>query len=344
MSIEIIYYYPEGHAAHKARGHPERPERVETLRQALENSGYWRRGELSAGVSLSEAVLHAIHSPAYLERLKEACRRGQYLDADTYTTPASWELALHSAGGAAAVAEMVWQGAARSGFALCRPPGHHATAGQGMGFCLLNNVALACEQLIQNQGACRLAVVDLDLHHGNGTQDIFWDRGDVFYISTHQAPLYPGSGAVREIGAGAGRWCTANFPLPPGSGDQAFLALTNEALVPMLSRYRPEMVLVSFGFDPHWKDPLGHLKLSAAGYGCVIAELAAWCVANCQGRLALFLEGGYDLDAAAACAPAVVAALLGEEWQDTIGPAPRSEGYSWRVMLDEVKRFWELVE
>jgi acetoin utilization deacetylase AcuC-like enzyme len=211
-----------------------------------------------------------------------------------------------------------------------------------MGFCLLNNVAIAAEHLFQNEGAIKLAIVDLDLHHGNGTQDIFWHRDDLFYISTHQYPHYPGSGLLSEIGEGRGEGKTANFPMPPMSGDTAFETVMTGAILPLLDRYRPDMVLVSYGFDTHWRDPLGNILLSAAAYGLLIQELAEWSDKFCQGRIALFLEGGYDLESAKACTGSVVAALLGDEKVDPLGPSPTPEMNTWRQMLNKAIKLWGL--
>jgi acetoin utilization deacetylase AcuC-like enzyme len=211
-----------------------------------------------------------------------------------------------------------------------------------MGFCLLNNIALAAEYLIQEHGAQRLAIVDLDLHHGNGTQEIFWLRPDVFYLSTHQMPLYPGTGWLDEVGSGPGEGFTANFPLPPGSGDEAFSTVLDELVLPLLSRFAPEMVLISVGFDPHWREPLGHLQLSAGVYGHLMARLAAWADRACEGKIALVLEGGYDLDASAACAQAIVSALLGRTYVDVLGPSPRPEGNSWQANLQRALKIWDL--
>jgi acetoin utilization deacetylase AcuC-like enzyme len=320
--------------------HPERPERVEVIRIALQKRGWWDSYSKLAPLSLPDEVLHKVHSTEYLNLLEISCRRGGYLDADTYLTPASWRLALSTAGGAAAVAMAVWSRQARHGFALTRPPGHHAMRGQGMGFCLLNNVALAADYLVQVEKAGRLAVVDLDLHHGNGTQDIFWRRGDVFYISIHQSPLYPGSGALEEIGEGSGEGKNANFPLPPGSGDTAFLTTMDEMILPLLSKYHPEMILVSYGFDAHWNDPLGHLLATADGYQRLVNRLVSFADEQCAGRLALFLEGGYNLDAGAACSRSVVAALLGQNEVDSLGDAPFGESSLWRAMLSRAHQIW----
>ncbi len=339
---EIVFFYPENHKNHVEYGHPERPERVEVMREALKASDVWDSYPQLEPVSVAAEILESIHDPDYLQRLEEVSASGGRLDMDTYTTLDSWELALNAAGGAVAVANAVWHRQANRGFALTRPPGHHATIDRGMGFCLLNNVAIAAENLLQAEGAIKLAIIDLDLHHGNGTQDIFWTREDVLYISTHQYPHYPGTGNLNEVGAGRGEGATANFPLPPMSGDEAFRSVTDKAIIPLLDRFQPEMILISYGFDTHWRDPLGHLLLSAAGYGACIARLTTWADQHCEGRIALFLEGGYDLDAGRACAQGVVAALLGTDFDDPLGPAPNPEGNSWEPMLHQAQRIWGL--
>lgn len=338
---DLVYFYPHGHAAHYAEGHPERPERVEAICEGLRAAGWWDAYEKLEVLPLSKSALEKLHAPAYLDVLQTACRRGAWLDADTYTTPDSWQLAINAAGGAAAAALAVWSGASQHALALTRPPGHHATRQRGMGFCLLNNVAIAAQAILDAENpARRTAIIDLDLHHGNGTQDIFWQRKDVLYISTHQSPYYPGTGNFDEIGAGEGQGYTANFPLPPGTGDVGFMTFMEELILPLLDRCQPQILLVSLGFDPHWRDPLGHLALSATGLGSLMASLRKWAQQNCDGKMALFLEGGYDLEAAAACMQACVAALLEVSWQDPLGPSPRPEGNSWRSALRAAHAIW----
>jgi acetoin utilization deacetylase AcuC-like enzyme len=339
---DIALFYPQGHQAHYERSHPERPERVETIRRALETAGVWDTLLQIHPRQIPDSVLHAVHRPAYLQILEEACRRGMHLDADTYTTSASWQLAFYNAGGAVELTRQVWTGEVQSGFALTRPPGHHATSTQGMGFCLLNNVALAAEYLLQEENADRIAIVDLDLHHGNGTQEIFWERSEIFYLSTHQSPFYPGSGYLRETGAGEGENHTANFPLPPGSGDQAFETVMESLILPLLDRFRAQIVLVSVGFDPHWRDPLGSLLMSSQKYFELILDLKGWAERNCAGRLALFLEGGYDLQAGASCGLASLAALRGTAFEDQLGAARRQEGTQWQEMARAARQIWRL--
>lgn len=340
---QLVLYYPMGHQAHAESGHPENPERVEIIKTALSQAGYWDDEHAISPILPPAEVLSSVHTEMYLKYLEAACQRGEPLDSDTYTTPASWNIAINTAGGAIAVADKVWKGEARYGFALTRPPGHHATSNQGMGFCLLNNVAIAAQYLVMKRGAERLAIVDLDLHHGNGTQEIFWSRGDVFYFSTHQYPYYPGSGDLSETGVGDGAGKTANFPLPPGSGEQAFTTIMQEIIIPLIDGYRPQMILVSCGFDSHWKDPLGYLLLSAKGYGELIESMVDWADKHCAGKLALFLEGGYDPDALTACSEAVVAPLIkSRPFVDRLGPSPKPEGKSWRMVFDKAKQIWSL--
>jgi acetoin utilization deacetylase AcuC-like enzyme len=338
---EMIYFYPDGHENHYERGHPESPERVETIRTALQNANLWDPYPKLSPLILPIELFQSIHSPAYLNLLEMTCRRSGHLDTETYTTPATWELARRAAGGAAALASAIWEEKTHRGFALTRPPGHHATHGQGMGFCLLNNIAIAAEYLIKQYKIERLAIVDLDLHHGNGTQDIFWFRNDVFYISTHQSPLYPGTGNLEETGEGDGVGWTANFPLPPGSGDIAFTSIMDELILPLLDRRKPQILLVSYGFDSHWLDPLGQLMLTANGYGNIIKKLCTWAENHCESKIGLFLEGGYDLNAGSACSLAVISAMLDISWEDPY-PCPYPESNTWHQTLTRARSIWNL--
>lgn len=338
----IAFFYPQGHEAHYRWGHAERPERVEVIRRTLMESGEWHKGLQVDPENIPGAILRAAHSRELLESVRSHSDKNEDYDLDTYVTKASWQLALNAAGGAAAVARVVWRREGEVGFALTRPPGHHATRDQAMGFCLLNNIAIAAESLIQTENAKRLAIVDMDVHHGNGTQDIFWERGDVFFISTHQSPLYPGTGHLNERGGGAGEGTKVNLPLPPFSGDQAFKVAYGEIIPALLDRFEPEMILISFGFDAHWRDPLANLQVSARGYGEAVKALKEWATNNCGGRMAMLLEGGYDLDAAGACSLAVTQALLGMDSADPLGPSPQPETDRWIPVLNKAKEIWKL--
>ncbi len=366
---ELVYFYPEGHQAHFEPGHPERPDRVTAVVNGLHQLDLWQPFLKIPPMAVDETLLSSVHDPAYLAHLKRACFSGLDLDADTFTTPETWRLALQAVGGGLAVAQEVWLGRSRCGFALTRPPGHHATRSYGMGFCLLNNIAFAAEYLLHDtqpglqRGPLpglsqdiatgnwtgllsdpthpeKLAIIDLDLHHGNGTQSIFYSNPQVMFISTHQSPLFPYTGMLEETGDGPGVGFNMNIPLPPGTGDEGYLAVMDELILPQLSRFQPQMLLVSLGFDPHWMDPFGHIQLSAQGFYLLLQRLNTWAKENCEGKIALFLEGGYDLDAAAACAQAVVCALLGRDWADPLGPSPRKGGFSWRSVLQNAKQIW----
>lgn len=338
----FVMFYPAGHEKHFEYGHPERPERVEAIKQKLEAKGIWEKTTKLDPIQIPESVLHKIHRADYLASLKKACESGQRIDMDTYITPDSWQLALNAAGGGIAVVKKVWNREAKRGFALCRPPGHHATPSHAMGFCLINNIAIATEYLFQNEGVDKIAIIDIDLHHGNGTQDIFWERGDTFFFSIHQYPLYPLSGTLEEMGAGPGANTTANFPLHPHAGDDARNTIVKEVILPLLDRFKPNMLLMSVGFDAHWKDPLGHQLASAGGYADVVSNLAAWADENCDGKIALFLEGGYDLEAGATSAAAISDALLGQSWNDPLGPSPIPEDNRWTSLVDKAKVLWSL--
>jgi acetoin utilization deacetylase AcuC-like enzyme len=340
---DLALFYPEGHAAHFEPGHPERPERIEAIRSALEEDGSWERYPRLSPLQIPGEILESVHNRAYLSLLQRACLAGRgHLDMDTYFTRESWQLALNSAGGATSVAQSVWLHKSRRGLALCRPPGHHAMRGQGMGFCLINNIAVAAEFLLRHENAERLAIVDLDLHHGNGTQDIFWTRPDVLYISTHQSPFYPGTGSLGERGGGEGLGTTLNIPLPPRSGDQAFIAVMDTLILPILERFSPEMILVSYGYDAHWNDLLGRLLLSADGYGKLIARLSQFADQHCDGRITLVLEGGYDISAGQACTLAVIDALVGNPWKDEMGPSPYRETDAWLPVLKAAQELWKV--
>lgn len=336
----IAFYYPSGHVAHAAPGHDERPERVEAIRAILQERGYWDKGFHVEAAPVSSSVMAAIHTAELIDSLKAASASEANLDPDTYLTKASYQLALNAAGGAAALGRAVWRRQAAAGFALTRPPGHHATRRHAMGFCLLNNVALAAETLLQEEGAQRLAIIDMDVHHGNGTQDIFYERGEVMFCSTHQVPLYPGSGQLNERGRGAGAGKIVNMPLPPHSGNEAFRAAYGEIVPALLDRFQPEMILVSAGFDAHWRDPLAQLLMSAGAYGEAVASLRDWAARNCDGRIALFLEGGYDLQAVAACGLAVTQALMDEPISDAIGPSREKQSRDWVRIFDAVGEIW----
>jgi acetoin utilization deacetylase AcuC-like enzyme len=211
-------------------------------------------------------------------------------------------------------------------FALVRPPGHHAMANRGMGFCLFNNIAIAARYALQKHGLDRVLIVDFDLHHGNGTQDAFYEEAQVLYVSTHQYPYYPGTGHWQETGRGAGQGYTVNVALPSGVGDAGYQRVFDEILVPLARRYQPQLILASAGYDAHWMDPLGMMLLSVSGYAGIARTLGALAAELCAGQLVLTLAGGYSLEALALSIAATFSVLLGDEKvHDPLGPARQKE-------------------
>ena len=278
---------------HRSNGyHPERPERLEAARAAIE------RSELSfspiAPRPATDDELERVHGEAFLKWLRGLRGESGYIDADTYVGPSSVEVAELAAGGTVALVDALIDGPVKRGVALVRPPGHHARPDHAMGFCLLNNVAIAAAHA-RARGLERVAIIDWDVHHGNGTQDAFYGDPSVLYVSTHQFPFYPGTGAVLETGEGDGKGFTVNVPLTAGGGDGVYRSAFERVILPVLSDYKPELVLVSAGFDASARDPLAEMTLSAEAFGWMARALRGVADASAQGRIALVLEGGYDL-------------------------------------------------
>ncbi len=276
--------------------HPESPRRLEVIYGLLDENGHsWGLENIEARPALIEEI-SVIHAPAYVERIAStAGRTSTYLDPDTSTCAYSWEAASKAVGGLLNLVSAVVKGELRNGFAFVRPPGHHAEHDRAMGFCLFNNIAVAARYALNNLGLERVAVIDWDLHHGNGTQHSFYDDPRVMFISTHQYPHYPGTGRIEEVGKGDGRGYTLNVPFSSGAGDAEFVAVYHRLIAPVLESYKPELILVSAGFDAHERDPLGGLSLSTEGYEQMIQILQHLAAELCSHRIVLTLEGGYDL-------------------------------------------------
>jgi acetoin utilization deacetylase AcuC-like enzyme len=292
-------------------GHPERPGRLARLLDDLvvrPVPGVRYESPRAA----TDAEIEAVHGAGYLAGLRSLAGRRVALSDDTAVSPDSVAAAWLAAGAAVGAVEAVLRGEARNAFALVRPPGHHAEAAQAMGFCLLNNVAIAAEAA-RRAGAERVLVVDWDVHHGNGTQAHFARRRDVLFLSSHQFPFYPGTGAPEEIGAGEGEGFTVNCGLPPGQTDADFGPVFHDLFLPIAAAFRPDFVLVSAGFDPHARDPLGEMNLTERGFAAMCTALRRLADAACGGRMALVLEGGYDLDALSASVGACLEVLDGHD-------------------------------
>ena len=277
-------------------GHPERVERMQILLdlvQEIESDGIVRLSPRPATIE----ELEWVHTSECVEAVAASARRRvTRFDPDTSAVPASYETARLAVGGALAAVEAVVAGRADNAFALVRPPGHHAEADRPMGFCLFNNVAVAARYVQRRCDLERVAIVDWDVHHGNGTQHAFEDDPSVLYISLHQYPFYPGTGAAHEIGRGAGEGFTVNLPMPAGCGDAEYLDLFAGVVDPVLRRFDPQFLLISAGFDAHYADPLGSMRVTEAGFAAMTHVLLRAAEACCAGRLVAVLEGGYDLN------------------------------------------------
>jgi acetoin utilization deacetylase AcuC-like enzyme len=281
----------------------------------------------------SRDELARVHATGYLEALADLCAAGGgSLDPDTPVSPGSWETALMTAGAGLAAVDALRAREGDAAVVLGRPPGHHATREVGMGFCLLNNIAVAASALAA--AGERVAIIDWDVHHGNGTQDIFWADPSVLYVSVHQWPLYPGTGRADERGVGAAWGTTMNLPLPPGATGDVYLALFDEVVIPTVERFRATWILVSAGFDAHRADPLADMHLTAGDFADLTARVAG--LAGQPGRLALFLEGGYDLAALRASVAACAAKLVGASYR----PEGASSGGTGQTLVDTYRRQW----
>lgn len=303
--------FDERYLGHAAPGHVERPERLAAVCDALRAAGLWDRLVPLAARPADDADLLRVHSADHLGRVRRSAEgRGLvWFDADTFACPASADAAWLAAGGTCAAADAVMAGDVGAAFCAVRPPGHHALRDRAMGFCLLNNVAVATRYLQAARGVRRVLIVDWDLHHGNGTQEIFYRDADVLYVSTHQSPCYPGTGSAGETGEGPGLGRTLNYPLDPGSGDAEFLECIDDALA-LAAGFAPEFVFISAGFDAHAADPLGALRLTEDGFAEATRRVVQLAVKTAGGRVVSVLEGGYNLDALGRCAVAHVRALM----------------------------------
>jgi acetoin utilization deacetylase AcuC-like enzyme len=271
-------------------------------------------------------------------------RRSLFFAAETFLSAHSYEAALRAAGAPLTAIDAVMSGEVDNAYCLVRPPGHHAEADEALGFCLFNNVAVGARYAIEHHGLERVLIVDFDVHHGNGTQNIFYSDPRVLYFSIHQAPFYPGTGLSGERGEGAGLGTTINIPLPAGCGYETYEPLFRQVLAPAADRFQPQLILVSAGFDAHWKDPLGDMNLSTAGFSKLIGILLDLARILCEGRLIMVQEGGYDIQANAACIATAINLLLGDDAAvDSLGPGPvLAERINSDVLIAELRRIHQL--
>jgi len=310
MAAPVLLRHPLS-LEHDTGAHPERAARIVAIERELESRG-WLGYDVRESPAVAPEVLGAVHPEAYVTAIERLCvAGGGWIDADTVASEHSYEAALHAAGGAVALVDALLAGGGgpRAGASLHRPPGHHAEAARAMGFCLFNNVAVGARHALDAHGAQRVSILDWDVHHGNGTNDIFHATDEVLYVSIHEWPLYPGTGAAGDVGSGAGSGFSVNLPVPGGSGDETWCSLVEHAVAPVIEAYDPRLLLVSAGFDAHAEDPLATCRVSDEGYAAMAGSVRR-LAERLDVPVGVVLEGGYDL-AALARSVAIVLEVLG---------------------------------
>ncbi len=318
--------------------HPERPERLTAVLEAIRQSGLDEALRRTEDVPpVARDLLAAVHHPEYIEEVARVARQGGgFLDPDTFVSPESFDVALAAAGGAVFAVDEVLSGRAPAAFVLLRPPGHHALPDRGMGFCLFNNAAVAAIAARDHHNLRRILILDWDVHHGNGTQAIFYRDPSVLYVSTHQENWYPGTGAWEDVGTGEGEGFTLNIPLPAETGDEGYRLIFEEVVVPLIEAYRPELVVASAGYDAHFADPLSGMLVTAAGFR-TLADLAVQAVRRVEGHFAAVLEGGYDLPGLSTSVVATLEVLTQRSARISF-PDHRFEEAPYAAIRDRVRR------
>jgi acetoin utilization deacetylase AcuC-like enzyme len=318
------YVYDEYFLKHDLPGHPEHAGRLVAIMNYLKQQAILPRLIEIPGRLARREELARCHHIRYIQLVEEVSQNGGGMfDADTYANAFSYEAASRAAGSLVDLTKAVVRGELSNGFALVRPPGHHATPLRAMGFCIFGTVAVAARAARFELGLERVAIIDFDVHHGNGTQAILDEDPHILFISSHQYPFYPGSGALDEIGVGPAEGSKVNIPLAVGTADEGFAKLYGEVVFPILRRFQPELILVSAGFDAHWQDPLANIGWSLAGCYQLCADLIALAGELCQGRIVFTLEGGYNLPVLAAGVGNAFRALLADQdYDDPVGPSP----------------------
>lgn len=339
------YTYNPEERAHQSPGHPEGPHRLEAVRWTLAQDGLLERLRSVEATPAELRHIQAVHSERYVAQVQALAERGGgHLDPDTYVCAGSFDAALTAAGGVISLTDAVLAGRIRNGMALVRPPGHHARPAHGMGFCIFNNVAVAASFALQQHQLERVLILDFDVHHGNGTQEVFYNDPRVLFVSTHEYPFYPGSGHWSEIGVGEGEGFTVNIPVPHRTGDRGILRVYDEVIIPLAERYRPQLILVSAGYDAHWQDPLAMLNFSIEGYAEIVRRIVSLADALCEGRLVVVLEGGYQPEVLAHAVLTTLRILIDPQSpvSDPFGPAPTQDEPSLDDLIRQVREIHHL--
>jgi acetoin utilization deacetylase AcuC-like enzyme len=323
---------------HDTGPHPEQPARISAIERELDERG-WLGFERMTSPPVDLAVLSAVHPAEYIDVIKAVSERGGgQLDLDTVMSARSYEAALHAAGGAVRLAELLVAGEVPTGFSAHRPPGHHASQARAMGFCLFNNIAVAARHALDALGLDRVMVLDWDVHHGNGTSDIFHDTDEVLLVSIHQSPLYPGTGPARDVGSGRGEGYTVNIPVPPRADDELYVSVIEHVVVPLTRAFKPQLLLISAGYDAHIDDPLAECHVTESGFAAMTRAMRRVC-GELGAPLGCVLEGGYALGSLGRSVAATLEALT--------GPLPESDGEPVKSVapvaaatLDRLQPFW----
>jgi len=324
---------------HDQAGHPESAKRLESIVAGLKEKDLL---EKVVEVKSRQAVTDEItlcHSQDYVKYVKEFCEKGGgNLDPDTYSNKYSFTAATTAVGSSVDLTKAVIKGELKNGLALLRPPGHHALANRSMGFCLFGNIAITAKDALTQSGINKVAIVDFDVHHGNGTQALVGDDPNILFISTHQYPYYPGTGSIREIGQGISEGTVVNIPLQAGVGDEGFKIIYEKVIIPCIERFNPDLILVSAGYDAHWDDPLADLNLSLLGYNWISREIIETAERVCDGKIVFFLEGGYNLQVLSYGVANTIRGLLGIDFfEDPLGKSTEVETDIENVVDDLIK-------
>jgi acetoin utilization deacetylase AcuC-like enzyme len=322
--MKVGFVYDPIYLKHDTGQHPENANRLKAIMRFVERTGPWQQLVPVAPNAATIQDISLVHDRKYISYIREFSEKGGgQLTPDTVISSDSYEATYYAVGGVIKATNVVIDGELDSVFALVRPPGHHATAGHAMGFCLFNNVAIAAKYALKNYGLERIAIIDFDVHHGNGTQETFYNEPKVLYLSTHQYPHYPGTGSIDETGGGQARGTIVNIPLPAGCGDDEYQKVFEQIVVPIVRRFNPQFIIVSAGYDAHWTDELSMMQVTITGFGRITRIIKEMAGEMCGGRMVLSLEGGYNLTALSSSVRATFDVLVGNtDIADKLGKSP----------------------